>query len=175
MKFAVVAPVVSAPPHSAGSAKSSFSQPTATVSSRVASGEPTQLNAFWSSAVASQSAPSAAGVTPPVTKWKKRGPGGGRRGVEPAEQLLERGDGARALLGQRASEAGGRLLGALGKHRPPVEPGEPGGGVGEGELARPPSRLVDRGQALLSRGGLLRLPTAPPRPAGERTFRISRT
>ena len=31
MKFAVVAPVVSAPPHSAGSAKSSFSQPTDTV------------------------------------------------------------------------------------------------------------------------------------------------
>ena len=38
-------------------------------------GEPTQLKAFWSSAVASQSAPSAAGVTPPVTKWKNRGPG----------------------------------------------------------------------------------------------------
>ena len=75
MKFADVAPVVSTPPHSAGSSKSSFSQSIATVSSRVASGEPTQLNAFWSSAVASQSAPRAAGVTPPVTKWKNRGPG----------------------------------------------------------------------------------------------------
>ena len=74
MKLAAVAPVVSAPPHSAGSAKSSFSQSSATVSRRVPSGEPTQLKAFWSSAVASQSAPSAAGVTPPVTKWKKRGP-----------------------------------------------------------------------------------------------------
>ncbi len=75
VKFAAVAPVVRAPPHSAGSSKSSLSQPSATVSRRVPSGEPTQLNAFWSSAVASQSAPSAAGVTPPVTKWKKRGPG----------------------------------------------------------------------------------------------------
>ena len=74
MKLAAVAPVVSAPPQSAGSAKSSLSQSRATVSRRVPSGEPTQLKAFWSSAVASQSAPSAAGVTPPVTKWKKRGP-----------------------------------------------------------------------------------------------------
>src|SRR5688500_3268869 len=66
MRLAVVAPVERAPPHSAGSSKSSFSQSTATRSSRVPSGEPTLLKAFWSSA---------AGVTPPVTKWKKRGPG----------------------------------------------------------------------------------------------------
>ena len=75
VKFAAVAPVVRTPPHAAGSSKSCFSQSTATVSSRVPRGEPTQLKAFWSSAVASQSAPSAAGVTPPVTKWKNRGPG----------------------------------------------------------------------------------------------------
>jgi len=62
------------PLHSAGSPKSSFSQPTETCSSCIASGELTQLNAIWSSALASQSAASAAGVPPPITKWKKRGP-----------------------------------------------------------------------------------------------------
>jgi hypothetical protein len=75
VKFAVVAPVVRTPPQSAGSSNSSFSQSSATTSSRAPSGDETQANEFWSNADASQSAPSAAGVTPPVTKWKKRGPG----------------------------------------------------------------------------------------------------
>jgi hypothetical protein len=66
--------VVRTPPHEAGSANSSFSQRIVTASRRDPSGVPTQLKAFWSSAVASQSAPSAAGVTPPVTKWNIRGP-----------------------------------------------------------------------------------------------------
>ena len=46
------------------------------------SGAPPQSPLFWSTAVASQSAPSAAGVTPPVTKWKYRGPD---EAIRPAE------------------------------------------------------------------------------------------
>ena len=73
-KLAIVAPVVSTPPHAAGSPKSSFNQSIDTCSSRPASGEETHAPGFWSSAVASQSAPSAAGVVPPSTKWKNFGP-----------------------------------------------------------------------------------------------------
>ena len=43
-------------------------------SSRIANGELTQLNAIWSIELVSQSAASAAGVPPPITKWKNRGP-----------------------------------------------------------------------------------------------------
>jgi hypothetical protein len=66
--LAIVAPVVITPPHSGGSANSSFSHETATCSAREASGELTQLKAFWSRVEVSQSAASAAGVAPPVTK-----------------------------------------------------------------------------------------------------------
>jgi hypothetical protein len=55
------------------------------------------------------------------------------RSVEPAEQLLERGDGAGAVLGERAVEAGGRLLRPLGQDEPLVELGEPGRRMVEGE------------------------------------------
>ena len=44
------------------------------LSSRLANGEPAQAPAFWSKLDVSQSAASAAGVAPPITKWKKRGP-----------------------------------------------------------------------------------------------------
>jgi hypothetical protein len=74
VKFAVVAPVVSTPLQSAGSSKSCFSQSTEICSSRIANGELIQLNAIWSIALVNQSAASAAGVPPPITKWKKRGP-----------------------------------------------------------------------------------------------------
>ena len=72
--MAIVAPVVITPSQSAGRRKSSLSQSTLTASRREASGELTHDRAFWSTSVASQSAPSAAGVTPPVTKWNIRGP-----------------------------------------------------------------------------------------------------
>jgi hypothetical protein len=68
VKFAVVAPLVSTPLHSAGSAKSSFSQSTEICSSRIANGELTQLNPIWSMALVNQSAARAAGVPPPITK-----------------------------------------------------------------------------------------------------------
>jgi hypothetical protein len=57
-----------------GARKSAFSHSTEICSSRIANGELIQLNAIWSSAPASQSAASAAGVPPPITKWKNRGP-----------------------------------------------------------------------------------------------------
>ena len=44
--FAIVAPLVSTPLHAAGSPNSSFSQPSAICSSRIANGELTQLNAI---------------------------------------------------------------------------------------------------------------------------------
>ena len=57
-------------PDSGGSPSSSSSQPHATSSTTDAAGEETALNAFWSHADASQSAASAAGTAPPVTKPK---------------------------------------------------------------------------------------------------------
>src|SRR5207245_7126791 len=74
VKFDMVAPVVSTPPHSVGSLNSSFSQAMAICSSLDPSGELTHTPALLSIADASQSAASAAGVDPPVTKWKKHGP-----------------------------------------------------------------------------------------------------
>ena len=74
MKFADVAPLVRAPLHAAGRPNSSCSHATATCSIRIANGELTQLNAIWSIALVHQSAASAAGVPPPITKWKNRGP-----------------------------------------------------------------------------------------------------
>src|SRR6266542_4177407 len=66
--FPIVAPVVMTALQSRGRPKISFSHPVLINSSRDAKGELVQLYAFWSSVEASQSAPSAAGVTPPVTK-----------------------------------------------------------------------------------------------------------
>src|SRR4029453_1142763 len=74
VKLAKVALPTRAPPQPAGSPNSSRSPPSAIVSTSCANGDETRENAFWSSSAAVQSAASAAGVTPPVTKWKKRGP-----------------------------------------------------------------------------------------------------
>src|SRR2546429_481079 len=74
VKFAVVAPVVRTPPQWAGSPKRSSSHATETCSSRAPSGVASQPPAFWSSRDVTQSAASAAGVEPPITQWKKRGP-----------------------------------------------------------------------------------------------------
>ncbi len=68
--FAICAPVVSPTPDSGGRPSRSSSQPQATSSATAAAGEETALNAFWSHADASQSAASAAGSAPPVTKPK---------------------------------------------------------------------------------------------------------
>jgi hypothetical protein len=59
----------------AGRPKSSLSQRRTTSSVCAAAGLLAHSPAFWSIAEASQSPASAAGVTPPVTKPKKRGPG----------------------------------------------------------------------------------------------------
>ena len=53
-----------------GSPSASSTQRSATASIAAAAGELTRLKAFWSQAEASQSAPSAAGSAPPVTKPK---------------------------------------------------------------------------------------------------------
>jgi hypothetical protein len=74
VKFAIVAPVVSTPPHVGGSRNRSRSHPTETDSSRAASGDASHAPAHWSIVAATHSAPIAAGVTPPITQWKKRGP-----------------------------------------------------------------------------------------------------
>src|SRR5439155_3476771 len=74
VKFAIWPPVTSTPSQSAGNPKSSRSQRREISSSLEASGLASQPPAFWSSSDVSQSAPSAAGVVPPITQWKKRGP-----------------------------------------------------------------------------------------------------
>ena len=74
VKFAMVAPVVRTPPHDRGRPKSSFNQPRATDSRCPPSGVATHAPGFWSHVDVSQSAPSAAGVVPPLTKWKNFGP-----------------------------------------------------------------------------------------------------
>ena len=74
VKLAIVAPVVKTPPHLDGRPKRSSSHRMDVASSCPPSGDDAHENAFWSTADASQSAASAAGVAPPVTKWKKRGP-----------------------------------------------------------------------------------------------------
>ena len=68
--FAICAPVVSPTPQSAGRRSTSSSHAHAISSTTDAAGEDTALNAFWSHAEVSQSAASAAGSTPPITKPK---------------------------------------------------------------------------------------------------------
>jgi hypothetical protein len=98
---------VSTPLQSSGRSKSSFSQSTEICSSRLANGELTQLNATWSSALVSQSAPRAAGVPPPITKWKNPGRTGclclGR-----VDQRTKGREGAIPIVRQRASELADR-------------------------------------------------------------------
>jgi hypothetical protein len=72
--LAKVALAVSAPPQPAGRPTSCRSQSSATVSAASARRDDARTNAFWSSRDTTQSAASAAGVDPPITKWKKRGP-----------------------------------------------------------------------------------------------------
>ncbi len=115
VKFADVAPLVKAPLHAGGSPNSSCSQATATCSSRIAKGELTQLNAIWSIALVHQSAASAAGVPPPITKWKNRGPA---ERVAPSEAASissrtaasepEPSSGSETPTGPPGSAAGGR-------------------------------------------------------------------
>ena len=70
MTLAICAPVVRPTLHSAGRPSTSSSQPHATSSTTEAAGDETALNEFWSHAEVSQSAASAAGSAPPVTKPK---------------------------------------------------------------------------------------------------------
>ena len=70
VKLAIVAPVVNPTPALPGSPSASSTQRSVTASTAAAAGELTRLNAFWSQALTSQSAASAAGRAPPVTKPK---------------------------------------------------------------------------------------------------------
>jgi hypothetical protein len=69
VKLAKVALVTSAPPHPSGRPNSDRSQSSATVSTSCPNADETRAKLFWSSRDAVQSAASAAGVAPPVTKW----------------------------------------------------------------------------------------------------------
>ncbi len=70
VKFEVVAPVAKPTAAVRGRSSASRTQRSATASIAAAPGELTRLKAFWSHAEVSQSAPSAAGSAPPVTKPK---------------------------------------------------------------------------------------------------------
>jgi hypothetical protein len=98
-KLAIVAPVVSTPPHSTGRPNSSFSQSIEICSNRPANGDETQAPGFWSSALARQSAPRAAGVVP-VHEVEER-PGRVHRAVDGADELLHR------ALGPHSSSGSG--------------------------------------------------------------------
>ncbi len=74
VKFAIVAPVVNPADVPAGSPNRSTSQPSTTSSTTAAAGDMTYIATFWSHVLVSQSAPSAAGCAPPMTKPKYRGP-----------------------------------------------------------------------------------------------------
>ena len=73
-KFAIVAPVTNAPPHSDGNPKRSNSQRRVTCSIRAVAGVGAYSPVFWSQAPASQLAAKVTGSEPPMTKPKKRGP-----------------------------------------------------------------------------------------------------
>ena len=70
VKLDVVAPVAKPTAAPLGSPSASSTQRSATASIAAAAGELTRLKPFWSHAETSQSAPSAAGSAPPVTKPK---------------------------------------------------------------------------------------------------------
>ena len=70
MTWAIWQPVTKPNDTSAGSPSSSASHAPATSSTTEAAGPPTYSPAFWSHADVSQSAASAAGTAPPITKPK---------------------------------------------------------------------------------------------------------
>ena len=72
MKWAICTPVTNPTDAPAGRPSSSASQPPPTSSTTAAAGPSTCSPAFWSQAAVSQSAASAAGVAPPMTKPKNR-------------------------------------------------------------------------------------------------------
>ncbi len=72
MKFAVVALVVKPTPLDAGSPSRSSTHAAATSSAAATPGVTARSTVFWSQAATSQSAASAAGWLPPITKPKKR-------------------------------------------------------------------------------------------------------
>ena len=74
MRLAIVAPVTKPATVVEGRPKSSTSQRCATCSSVAATGEAVKAPAFWSHAAASQSAATATGCDPPMTKPKNLGP-----------------------------------------------------------------------------------------------------
>ena len=110
-------------------------------SSRIANGELTQLNAIWSSAPLSQSAASDAGVPPPMTKWKKRGPAdrvpATAACIDQDAECLER---AGAFVGQRAAEA----LDGSGPHRRTYESFVDAGEIPRGLVGDQPQAILQR-------------------------------
>src|SRR5467141_602529 len=72
--LAICPPVTIPIPVPAGSPNSPVNQAITVSSTTAAAGESTKRPAFWSHALVSQSAPTAAGRLPPITKPKNRGP-----------------------------------------------------------------------------------------------------
>ena len=101
VKFAMVAPVTTAPPQPGGSRSNSALQAKAISSSRAATGDMTRSPAFCPQALASQAAPSDAGRVPPITKPKYLRPAVATEAAEPASS--SRASTSRALDGDSGS------------------------------------------------------------------------
>ncbi len=123
IRLAIVAPLVSAPAQAAGRPNSSFSQRSTVSSVWAAAGLLSHIPAFWSMAEASSPPASAAGVLPPLTNPKKRGPPDATiPGSARANQSLTASAGSQPVSGSGSSSAapisagpGRRLTGRSGK------------------------------------------------------------
>jgi hypothetical protein len=113
VKFAVVAPVVNTPPHSAGRPKSSCNHPSETASSWNARGLPSQAPAFWSIRQAYKRRLRRT-ADHPVKKPRPTRPD--MRFRAPFEKSPYRRHGADALLRQRTAETPASIITAP---RPP--------------------------------------------------------
>ena len=97
------------------------------LSSRLPSGDATQAPTFWSKVEVSQSAARAAGVVPPITKWKKRGPAERVAAASPSRaSSLTAATAPSPSSGSVTIEGDGGVLAARGLHRVVVQSTEKG-------------------------------------------------
>ena len=144
-----------AAPARAAARPAARSQSSATVSTASASRDEARTNAFWSSSDTVQSAASAAGVEPPMTKWKKRGPAEAVAVAVPTRsRRLDRGPGAR-----RPARAAGRPARPAAARRRGRRPAARAARRGTGRPRRTPGAARRRPRACSCSGSPISDPT----------------